>query len=281
MSEKPPAGTRRKSAPRPKAAAKPNVASTSAKKTASNGENWAASDSAQSRAAGIRFTTDGPPGSFYDPDAWTTPGETKKPVKTSRPTKVDPSSEPPEENFRRDVNTGAMIPAADWRESDTARVHIALVEEYSTYRAYGVDGQKAFLRVFGTGYADLWLTDRVEALEHNPVFRALFARKFESLKVGEMWSLKQAVFELLSLVNHPFVKDTVRFSALKELNVIYGITMVDDQGRTTRGKSLKDFYNEQVPNSPVIAQTIAAHPAPGSVESAEFLERNAPPSRSE
>lgn len=176
----------------------------------------------------------------------------------------------------RDIETISVMPPVQFRSEEFAKLNIAFISDYADYRVVGWNAERAFLRVFGTDYADLWLQSRIEALEHNLVYRKVFAEKFALVKMENMYGPKLAVYELLALLNNPFTKCSTKMSAIKELNVLYGITVVDAAGKTTAGKSLKEFYeeaNQPVPNTkPVLS--IVKHPEPGSAEAEAFLEAN-------
>lgn len=175
----------------------------------------------------------------------------------------------------KDIATTEVLAPYQFRNEQFAELNIALVSDYADYRVVGWNAERAFTRVFGTDYADLHLYARIEALEHNLVYRKVFAEKFAAVKMEQMYGPKLAVYELVSLVNNPFTKCSTKLAAMKELNVLYGITAIDDAGRTVKGKSLNDFYDENQPTpntKPVVSEK--RHPEPGSVESEAFLAAN-------
>lgn len=176
-----------------------------------------------------------------------------------------------------DIVTSAILPAYHFRDEDFAQRNLVAVAEYAGYRALGVNAERAFLRTFGTDYADPHLTSRIEALEHNVIYRRAFLEAFSKVKVGEMWDVKMAAWEYLQLVNNPFVKDSTRLSAIKELNVLFGITVVDDTGRTRAGRGLKEFYADTIDaEAGSVTQATSAparrHPDPGSADAEARIE---------
>ncbi len=173
----------------------------------------------------------------------------------------------------KDIATTEVLAPYQFRSEQFARLNIAIISEYADYRVTGVNPERAFTRVFGTDYADLHLYARIEALEHNLVYRQVFAEKFAALKIEQMYGPKMAVFELLSLANNPFTKCSTRMAALKELNVLFDVTVVDEAGRTRKGKALSEFYGETPVSEKATAPT-TRHPEPGSEESEAFLEAN-------
>jgi hypothetical protein len=179
----------------------------------------------------------------------------------------DKDGQPP-----RDITTTNVMSPLQFRSERFAELNIKLVSDYADYRVIGWNAERAFTRVFGTDYADLHLYARIEALEHNMVYRKVFAQKFGVVKLEEMYGPKLAVYELVSLMNNPFTKCSTKLSAMKELNVLFGITVIDDSGRTRAGRSLKEFYedtNQPTPNAK--PNLTGRHPEPGSKESEEFL----------
>lgn len=179
----------------------------------------------------------------------------------------DQDGQPP-----RDITTTNIMSPLQFRSERFAELNIKLVSDYADYRVIGWNAERAFTRVFGTDYADLHLYARIEALEHNLVYRKVFAQKFGVVKLEEMYGPKLAVYELVSLMNNPFTKCSTKLSAMKELNVLFGITVIDESGRTRAGRSLKEFYedaNQPTPNAK--PNLTGRHPEPGSPESEAFL----------
>lgn len=79
------------------------------------------------------------------------------------------------------------------------------------------------------------------AAEASPRYKQTFKARLKAVKPETMWDINRAVSELLKLVLNENVRDTTRLSAIRELNVIFGITVVED-GLTKAGMSLADFY---------------------------------------
>lgn len=82
------------------------------------------------------------------------------------------------------------------------------------------------------------------AMERNPYTQRRMMESLASMKPGDLWNSKVAVWELLQLVRSNLTKDQTRLGAIKELNVLHGITIVDDAGRTRAGRGLKEFYDD-------------------------------------
>ena len=127
-------------------------------------------------------------------------------------------------------------------EESFAIVHRELVNQYIAYRVHGYHNSTAFRRVFGAENYDSNSHLRIENLEHNPYYRREFARQLKAIQVEELWNTKIALNELLGMARNVFAKDTSRLAAMKELNIMCGITVTDENGKTKAGRSLDDFY---------------------------------------
>lgn len=166
------------------------------------------------------------------------------------------------------VTTDVQSPRA-FRSPDFANANIGLISDYADYRVMGWNPERAFIRVFGTDYGDMHLFARIEALEHNIVYRQVFAKRFGATPLSRMFSVKHAIWHWLSLLNNPFVRETVRATAIQQLQTIYGITVVDEAGNTKAVKTLDDFY-EQESAANDSTPTSFRHPDPGSPEAISF-----------
>jgi len=116
-------------------------------------------------------------------------------------------------------------------------------DQYVEYKVNGYHSHVAFQRVFGDEYTNPHL--RIEFTEHNPYYRDRFKARLAEIKVDELWNTKTSLNELLAMARNPFAKDSTRLNAMKELNIMVGIVVVDENGKTKAGRSLDDFYNEQ------------------------------------
>lgn len=174
----------------------------------------------------------------------------------------------------RDIVTTEVQPARAFRDQTFANANIGLISDYADYRVMGWNPERAFIRVFGTDYGDVHLFARIEALEHNIVYRQVFAKRFGATPLSRMFSVKHAIWHWLSLLNNPFVRETVRAKAIESLQVIYGITVVDEAGNTKATKTLDDFYREETANGSYESNPQAfRHPDPGSAEAIAFEEK--------
>lgn len=99
---------------------------------------------------------------------------------------------------------------------------------------------------FGLDYiSDGHGNNRTIMLESNPYYIEQFESRLQDLKLMKLWNPGMSAHSLVSLVKSDETKDNVRLSAIKELNVIFGITVVDENGRTRAIRKLDDFYREE------------------------------------
>ncbi|NIF88868.1 hypothetical protein [Burkholderia sp. Cy-637] len=81
-----------------------------------------------------------------------------------------------------------------------------------------------------------------QALDTNPAVVQMIEAMTDASEGSGLWSAKKAVVRLLAIIEHPDTRDAARISAIKELNVLSGITVIDDKGNTKAG-GLSDFYS--------------------------------------
>ena len=149
----------------------------------------------------------------------------------------------------------------EFADPDFIQQNQSFFDRYIDMRVHGHDPRQAFVHVFGNEH---WNENqqgyrRIEAIESSPYYTEQFALKLKSIPVGELWDSKKAVNALLTNVRSPFVKDATRLSAIKELNILVGIVIVDDNGKTKAGRSLADFYAQNTP-LPTISEKSDANP---------------------
>jgi hypothetical protein len=116
---------------------------------------------------------------------------------------------------------------------------------YVEYRIRGFHSTLALGKAFGSENAiggDNTAQERVFHLEANQYYIDRFEARLKEIQMDELWNAKTSVHEMLSLLRSPFTKDTTQLAAAKELNVVFGITIVDENGKTKAGRSLADFY---------------------------------------
>lgn len=142
------------------------------------------------------------------------------------------------------------IQATTFAEREFARNNVEQFDAYIEYRVRGYHMSTAFNRVFGEhNKAHLCC----EYLEHNDYYHWKFKQRLNEVKASDLWDEKIAIHELLSTVRNPFFKDSTRLQAMKELNILTNIVIVDENGKT-KSRTLAELYGElkkQIPAAEV------------------------------
>lgn len=140
-----------------------------------------------------------------------------------------------------------MIPDYDeFGDEEFIAANKQYFDKYIDRRVQGYSDQNSFMHVFGASY---WQGHqqgfaRIRAIEASEYFKREFNIKVAALKPHQIWSPNTAVHELLQLVRGDDVKHSVKLNAAKELNILMGIIVVDENGKTKAGRSLDDFYKQ-------------------------------------
>jgi len=139
-------------------------------------------------------------------------------------------------------------------------------DRYVDMRVRGYSAHQAFLRVFGPdnwpdqmrGYA------RLEAIESTDYYQERFELILKAIPFDELWNVKISINQLLCTVRSQLAKDSTRLNAAKELNILCGIVVVDENGKTKAGRTLEDFYKREsvkpAPALPIEPEAPAALP---------------------
>ncbi len=115
---------------------------------------------------------------------------------------------------------------------------------YIEHKLRGETSLTALMAAFGYEYAtDMVVAHRIYLLEANPYFVENFDRRLGELALSKLWSPARSAYNLIQLARNAD-KENVKLAAIKELNVIFGITTVDDAGRTRATRRLDDFYRD-------------------------------------
>lgn len=121
------------------------------------------------------------------------------------------------------------------------------VDEYIEQRVRGFQPIRTMRKVFGEEYYDSKISTRVNMLESTDYFKKKFEERLKSISMDTLWNDKLSVHKMLLIVNDDLEKGSTRLRAIQELNVLIGITIVDENGKTRKGSSMADFYATQQP----------------------------------
>lgn len=134
----------------------------------------------------------------------------------------------------------------EFAEPEFIELNKSFYDDYVKLRVHGKPAYQAFIRTFG---AEHWEGvqqghNRIEAIESTQYFLNEFDRVLESTSTNDLWNAKKALHSLLATSQDPNNRDAVRLAAVKDLNLLTGIVIVDENGKTRVGRTLNDFYAE-------------------------------------
>ena len=138
------------------------------------------------------------------------------------------------------------VPLDDFANPEFIELNKSFFDKYIELRVQGNDPRTSFIRVFGMEHLPQeaqGIARRLEGIESTDYFNPHFDAALEATPVSKLWNPKRSLNELLCLVKGPYVKDSVKLNAVKELNIMVGIIIVDENGKTKAGRSLNDFYD--------------------------------------
>lgn len=140
-------------------------------------------------------------------------------------------------------------PADFANEAWAERFYIAF-DDFIELRIKGMDREVAIITAFEMIKYGARLHNAHElavAAESNPYYRKRFDPRLKDKEPTDLWDGNKALNHLLRLVESETVRDSVRLNAIKELNILLGITEIDDKGATKLiDKSLSDFYRRRI-----------------------------------
>lgn len=128
-------------------------------------------------------------------------------------------------------------------------------DRYIELRIFGVHREIAIIDAFemiSCGASIANAHQLAIAAETNQYFKHNFKQRLAATRTSEFWDTNKSVNHLLCMLEDENVRDTVRFAAIRELNVMFGITIIDEHGNTRRGMSLDDFYKLESAKAPSV-----------------------------
>lgn len=132
-----------------------------------------------------------------------------------------------------------LIPHHKFADRELAEDNPVQFDRYVEARLKGTHQNLAFRQAFG----DLDdIQKRAMFCEFNPWVSEQFELRLAAMKPEQLWSPNRAVHSVLSMARDPFAKCSTQLAAMKELNVMCNITIIDENGKTRAGRTLADFY---------------------------------------
>lgn len=152
-----------------------------------------------------------------------------------------------------------VLMAEDFEDPLFAQNNSALFDEFIDLCIKGVEELSAMRIVFGESTVqDGGFIGRLYALKRNPYYKKRFPLALAAMKTDEIWNPRIAMTLLVSIARSS-TKDSARINAIRELNVMTGITIIDEAGNTKMGRNLDDFYTK-------VQEKIDSHYPPAPTE---------------
>jgi hypothetical protein len=161
------------------------------------------------------------------------------------------------------------LPSNNFKGSEFVEAFKPQLDKYILLRVAGRSSRAALRVAFGEEYANhLNAQSYVDHIECTMYYMRAFKQALAAMPLDQLWNKKIAIHRLLALAEDPSVKDNVCAMAVKELNVLLGITLVEENDKPRQGRTLADFYKSA-------HQEQASIPAPGPSQ-AESGDSDAP-----
>ena len=127
------------------------------------------------------------------------------------------------------------------QELISSPTNVGMLHKYVSLRLLG---HPPFMAALGAEVPEHIADEYSRLAEVNDTYLALFTERLAALNEECGWSRKMAILRLQETVNDPYAKRADKTNAIKELNMLTGVTAIDDKGRTVI-PTLKDFFSEQ------------------------------------
>ncbi len=138
----------------------------------------------------------------------------------------------------------SIAPFDTFRNDRIEANHAVAVQRYIVLRVIGHKAIAALTSAFGASYASSIHTHTIiDLIETSDYYMRGFARgAAERDKMDSpLWNAMAAARVLISIATDETAKRVERIAAAKELNVLYGITIIDEKGNTRRGLTLDEL----------------------------------------
>ena len=142
------------------------------------------------------------------------------------------------------MNYDAIAPIDTFRNDRIETHHAASLQRYIVLRVIGHKAIAALSSAFGPSYAmSMQAHTIIDLIETSDYYMRGFARgAAERDKMDSpLWNAMAAARVLISIATDETAKRAERIAAAKELNVLYGITIIDEKGNTRRGLTLDEL----------------------------------------
>lgn len=131
-----------------------------------------------------------------------------------------------------------------FRNEVIAHYHKDALLRYVNLRADGHTSIAALVGAFGSDYAmTMHPFIYINLIETSDAYKRTLVVAVANKKDTPLWDAEQAARVLFSIATDETAKRAERIAAAKELNVLFGITIIDDKGNTRTGEhTLDDLF---------------------------------------
>ncbi|PTD98343.1 hypothetical protein [Pandoraea apista] len=131
-----------------------------------------------------------------------------------------------------------------------AHIHRDALLRYVKLRADGHTSIAALTGAFGHEYAmTMNPFAYINLIETSDAYKRTLVAAVAEKKDNPVWDSEQAARVLFSIATDETAKRAERITAAKELNVLFGITIIDDKGNTRRGGLTLDDLLKMTPSA--------------------------------
>ncbi|WP_322040804.1 hypothetical protein [Burkholderia diffusa] len=138
----------------------------------------------------------------------------------------------------------SIAPFDTFRNDRIEAHHAAAVHRYIVLRVIGHKAIAALASAFGPSYAfSMHAHTIIDLIETSDYYMRGFARgAAERDKMDSpLWNAMAAARVLISIATDETAKRTERIAAARDLNVLYGIAIIDEKGNMRRGPSYEEL----------------------------------------
>ncbi|MCA7922123.1 hypothetical protein LGM35_06460 [Burkholderia cenocepacia] len=135
----------------------------------------------------------------------------------------------------------------DFASLEYAEEFSELFDRFIELCIQGIPGEDAIIDAFEMIQNGARLHNAKElarAARANPYFKTRFPAQLKKARPADLWNTRKAINYFLTMALDPNVRDTVRFNAARELGVLTGITIVDENGQTRRAEEMAGLLDK-------------------------------------
>jgi len=155
-----------------------------------------------------------------------------------------------------EIDTRSLPRAEDFQGPEFVAEYKPQLEAYVELRVAGRTSLAALRVSFGEAFAaSVHSQAYIDFIECTRFYIRGFKAALAAIKPSEAWTANLAIQRLRSIADDSDSNGNTRVNAIKELNVLTGVTVVDENGKTRATKNLNDFYDAI---QPMDAETAAA-----------------------